>query len=255
MSIRMTQLTRKPNGDWFARKGIPAGVRKVYKLAYGKSQEERFRRDAALPLNKAKMEFSDWLAEIEDRIDRLRSSGKAPQEALTQRQAHALVGRWYEWFTTFKADEGLAMEAVDDIYERYLSVVESGIVSLDPALDEEDGDQERTAVHAARVRAFVAAFSEIDPFMAAEGITLTESARGALIDTLETDFVAALGLLRRRAGGDYSPDGRLNKFPIEEAISKAQSQRGLSGMNIWDAFEAWVKERKPAAVGGAFLRT
>lgn len=83
--------------------------------------------------------------------------------------------------------------------------------------------------------------------MAAEGVTLTESARGALIDTLESDFLAALDLLRRRADVDYSSDDRLNKFSKDEAMSKARTNRGLAGMTIWQAFEGWVTERKLAA--------
>ncbi len=247
MTIKMTKLSRRPNGDWFARKGIPSDARESYKLAFGKSQEERFRRSSAMPAARAKIEFSDWLAEIEERIDRLRSSGEAAPQSLTQRQAHALIGRWYDWFTAAKGDEGLAVEAVDDIYERYRAVIESGIRSFDPVLDENEDYQERTPVHAVHVRAFVTAFSEIDPFLVAEGVSLTENARCALVDTLESDFVAALGLLRRRAEGDYSPDEHLKTFPKDEAISRLQNQRGLSGMTIWHAFEGWVKERKPAA--------
>ena len=48
MAIRMTGPRRSNNGDWFARKGIPADVRSAYRASYGKSQEERFRREASL---------------------------------------------------------------------------------------------------------------------------------------------------------------------------------------------------------------
>jgi|GEM_PF-6340807 len=74
MKIRMTSLKREKNGDWFARKGIPSDVRDSYKLAFGRSQEERFRRDASIPSSRAKIEFADWLAEIEERVEQLRSS-------------------------------------------------------------------------------------------------------------------------------------------------------------------------------------
>jgi hypothetical protein len=42
MAIPMTTLKRAPNGDWFARKGIPKDIRDSYKAAFGVSQEERF---------------------------------------------------------------------------------------------------------------------------------------------------------------------------------------------------------------------
>ncbi|WP_306115214.1 MULTISPECIES: hypothetical protein [unclassified Roseovarius] len=59
--------------------------------------------------------------------------------------------------------------------------------------------------------------------------------------------MAALGLLRRRADGDYSSDERLKAFPEDQIISKVQANRGHTGMTIWQAFESWVTERKPAA--------
>lgn len=43
----MTSLNRAPNGDWFARKVIPAAVRESYRAAHGVGAEARFRRSAS----------------------------------------------------------------------------------------------------------------------------------------------------------------------------------------------------------------
>lgn len=245
MAVKMTSFSRKPNGDWFARKGIPSDVRDSYKLAYGKSQEERFRRDASLPAPSAKIAFSDWLAEVEDRIERLRKARNQAVREMTPRQIHALIGRWYEWFTTQRDETHLTGEAVENIYEQYCQVAESGFSSLDLPDDSEE-DSERSEIHATRVRAFVAAFSEIDAFMAAEGVNLDAPTRVRLLDSLERDFVAALGVLKRRVHGDYSPDHRLTLFPKAEGEDAYRKARGLAGMTVWEAFEAWVNERQPA---------
>ena len=184
MAVKMTSLSRKANGDWFARKGIPSDVRDSYKLAYGKSQEERFRRDASLSAPSAKIAFSDWLAEVEDRIERLRKARNKAVREMTPRQIHALIGRWYEWFTTQGEETHLTGEAVENIYEQYCQVAESGLSSLDLSDDSAD-DSERSEIHATRVRAFVTAFSEIDAFMAAEGVNLGAPTRVRLLDSLE----------------------------------------------------------------------
>jgi hypothetical protein len=60
----MTTLTRAPNGDWFARKGIPKDIRDAYKAAFGVSQEERFRRPASMSQGRAKQELRDWDAAV-----------------------------------------------------------------------------------------------------------------------------------------------------------------------------------------------
>jgi hypothetical protein len=64
MAIRMTNLRRAPNGDWFSRKLIPEDVREAYKAAFRVSQEARFRSPAGTREGQAKQEFRDWDAEI-----------------------------------------------------------------------------------------------------------------------------------------------------------------------------------------------
>ncbi|SMR81499.1 Site-specific recombinase XerD [Aliiroseovarius halocynthiae] len=247
MTIKMTSLKRDKNGDWFARKGIPSAVRESYKLAFGRSQEERFRRPAELPVHRAKIEFSDWLAEVEERIERLRASNPSEIKKLSMRQQHALIGRWYEWFTA-KNDEHieLPLEALESIHEGYLQVVDSvagPLSSLD--IDREEA-KERSPRHAARVAAFIATRSEIDIFLASEGITLVGDEKAELLAAMEGDFDAALYVLKRRAGGDYGPDQRVAKYPRPTPFTKAPASETLAGLTIWGAFEGWVKERQPA---------
>jgi hypothetical protein len=241
----MTSLTRKKNGDWFARKGIPKGVRDAYRAAYGKSQEERFRRGPEVSTSRAKFEFADWLAEVEERIDRLQSASAL--QVLTHRQKHALIGRWYDVYVSGHDAERLTAEATDVIFETYTRAVESGYVADDERDLRPNDDTPRKPKHAARVRAVVAAYSDIDAFLLSEGVKLNETDRCDLIDTLEVDFVGALGILRRRAEGDFSPDHRSTRFPIEVDASRHAKGCTLAGMNAWQAFEAWVAERKPAA--------
>ena len=69
MTVRMTTLRRARNGDWLSRKAIPADVREAYRAAHGVSQEERFRRDASMPVERAKQELREWDATISGRIN------------------------------------------------------------------------------------------------------------------------------------------------------------------------------------------
>ncbi len=73
--VQMTTLRKAPNGDWFARKAIPADVREAYKAAYGAGREVRFRRSATVSLGQAKADFRDWDAEITGRIENTESAG------------------------------------------------------------------------------------------------------------------------------------------------------------------------------------
>jgi hypothetical protein len=98
MAFRMSSLTRTKSGAYRARIGIPADVRDDYQALYGKRWEELFHRPASLPLSKAKVDHSEWVAEIESRLETLRARQRGEGHDLTERQARALAGEWYRSF-------------------------------------------------------------------------------------------------------------------------------------------------------------
>lgn len=239
MIVLMTTLSKAKNGDWFARKGIPADVRSSYQRAYGVRQEERFRRPAELSSGEAKAAFADWVAEVEGRITLLRSAQAGEAQQLTHRQLHALIGRWYEWFVSQHQEQPMPVEAWDHLYEQYQDVREAF------GTDEWEAGEEAevSSRHRSLIRAKVLELSRLPTFLGGEGIRLTHETHDALVDTLEPDFVAVLALLRRRAGGDYRPDTHRERFPASSPKTSAGVK--LTGWNAWQAFEAWVRERKP----------
>jgi integrase len=81
---------------------------------------------------------------------------------------------------------------------------------------------------------------QIEQFLAAKQLALTNAARNLFLDWLWDDLFAALHRLKRRAEGDYSPDKYTERFPKEV-------QGHDSGLTPWQLFELWVKERNPAA--------
>lgn len=101
MAVAMTTLKRAKNGDWLSRKAIPTDIR----TAYSVSHEERFRRPATMPLDRAKQEMREWDADVSSRISALRASAKGEAISLTQRETHSLAGEWYSWFVASFEDE------------------------------------------------------------------------------------------------------------------------------------------------------
>jgi len=63
-----------------------------------KRWEELFHRRASLPLSMAKVDHSEWEAEIESRFAALRAKQRGEGRDLTQREAQALAGEWYRWY-------------------------------------------------------------------------------------------------------------------------------------------------------------
>jgi integrase len=240
MTIPMTTLRRARNGGWLSRKAIPADVREAYRAAHGVSQEERFRRDASMPVERAKQEMREWDATISGRINALRAARRGEGQSLTKRETHALAGEWYLWFVAQHEDEpgtaehwDLNMGWLEGAYLRFGSV-NAGRPDAD-----DDWDSPIIRRH---VRATVAEVAHIPTFLAEHSRTLNPEAYGLFLDTVEAEYVAALALLRRRADGDYSKDNRPLRFP---EISE-QQRNGKVGLSCWGVFEAWVRERKPA---------
>lgn len=238
MTISMPSLKRAKNGDWLARKVIPVELRDAYQRAYGIRQEARFRVSSSKSPGEAKAAFVEWLADIESRIGALRAAASGQPLELTHRQRQELIGRWYDWFLVQHTDDADTVAAWDLRHDRYQDAVEAF-----GADDERDDEKERSPRHALRVRAVVLELSRLPTFLAGEGIQLTSATQDELVDALEADLVAAMALLRRRAGGDYRADTHRDRFPQAAPIVPANGK--LSGWNVQEAFEAYVMERKP----------
>jgi hypothetical protein len=92
------------------------------------------------------------------------------------------------------------------------------------------------------VGATLTELARVPTFLAEHSHTLSPDALNLLLDIVEGDYVAALGLLCRRAEGDYSTDKRPLQFPQVTW----QGQKRAAGLGCRGLFEGWVKERKPA---------
>ncbi|BCB20064.1 tyrosine-type recombinase/integrase [Bosea sp. ANAM02] len=236
MAVAMTSLTRAKNGDWFARKGIPESVRAAYKAAFGVSQEERFRRPASLPMGQAKIELRDWDAEITSRIERLMAQATGGGVSLSFREAHGLAGQWYGWFISRHEEEpgraddwDIEHSQWEDARTRFAGAEEAGEESLQ--------DHPNVRRH---LRSVLMELARVSTFLAAKNLALNAEGMERFLGALEPEYSAALAALRRRSQGDYSPSKREAKFPEFKS-------RASAGMTCWTVFEAWVKERRPAA--------
>ena len=108
MAVRMAGLNRLKNGQFFARKVIPADVREAYARLYGVRWEAQLRLPANTSKHEAKARHGEWLAEIENRIAALRAAATGQGQPLTKLNAIALAGRWYTWFIGQHEDELVA---------------------------------------------------------------------------------------------------------------------------------------------------
>jgi len=119
----MVSLKLSKNGKWIARKGIPADAREEYKRLYSVSQEAILRLPAGTSKPQAKAQLGQWLAEVETRIERIRAATKGEGSPLTQRNALALSGRWYDWFLARHDDDPGSPEHWSDRKEHLLDRV------------------------------------------------------------------------------------------------------------------------------------
>lgn len=223
MAVPMTSLSRAPNGDWFARKGIPKDVRESYKRAFGVSQEERFRRPGSLSTGSAKAELREWDATVTGRIEALRAAVRGEGRGLTHREAHGLAGQWYGWFLEWRADLPVSEGA--------------GAVELEGL----------EAAHSSRgsdaARAYLRERGRIGTFLTEREVTLTPEAQGFLVDVIEPEFRAAWALLDRQASGNFQPDERPQRHPEFKQAGPGKAAR----LTCWTLFEAWIAERQPGA--------
>jgi integrase len=232
----MVGLKRNGNGSWSARKRIPDDVRDEYAALHGPRLEAKFFAPVGTTAPMAKQQFSEWLAETEAHITAIRAKRNGEGIALTERQARALAGEWYEWFVARHPTSNLKKwEALrDEVHEAMREAVGDAEWERNEPDDlwRDDEELRRT------VRPVLADVGETAQFLAMKGQVLSREAHDRFVDWLYEDLSAALRRLIRQAQGDYRDDGYAKRFPKFEATDAGETPQQL--------FDRWVNERKPA---------
>jgi integrase len=236
-----TTLKPAADGGWIARKRIPDDVKDAYAKLYGVRAEARF-HCGPMPAPQARMRHREWLSEIEARINNIRAERKGQGQSLTQKNARALSGEWYEWFIQRHTEQPLPQAHWKLFLERLTDRISLGVDDVrepnDPSRDilkhwGRDYDAREPA------RAMAADYAETSQFLHSKRLVLDPNSRELFLDYVAQDLVFALQRLIRQGGGDWSNDTRLEEFPRFEGTG----DRALTPMSL---FRSWVDERKPA---------
>lgn len=239
MAVRMASLNRKTTGAFVARKGIPEDVRDEYFRLFGVRWEERLTIPAQTPKHEAKTRLGEWTAEIETRIETLRAAARGDGQPLTHRNAHALAGRWYNWYIAQYEDDPGSPERWEELRDQYawnvLRPHAPEEYEINPSADKKWEWARKPEVRAG-VRPLIAQEARVASFLASEGIVLNSDAYALFVDAVSDNLPQALWLLERRARGDYSPDDTPDSFPAftPNRVYKAQ------GLDCWQLFEVFV---------------
>ena len=175
----------------------------------------------------------------------LRTRARGEGATLTQRQVRALAGEWYLWFVGQHEDNPGSVDQWDHVYDAY----EASITKFASGTPEDDRDVSTTPAMCRSTHRALERLGDIETFLNERGMVLAEDTRGGLLDAVEDEFIPALALLRRRAGGDYTRDDRPQKFPEPASNQSRKPREGIkpSGLTVWGLFEAWVAAKGPAA--------
>jgi integrase len=233
-----SKLAPTIEGGFVARKVVPFDVRNEYAKLFGRRTEERL-NTGPMPVLLARARHREWCSEIEARFANIRAERKGEGCTITPKEARALAGEWYGWFTARMA----ASNWPPDVWEDYQAQVRSdlygpamvgGVFSGDP-LD----FWERDSAMRERVRPIIADEAKSQQFLAAKRLVLNSASRIMFVDYVTRDFFAAVTLLARRARGDYGPDKWAEQFPRHEGTAD-------SSLSPWVLFERWIGKAKPA---------
>ncbi len=246
-----TKLASTNKGGFIARKVIPFDVRDEYAKLYGQRTEERL-NTGPLPISLARAKHREWSSEIEARIANIRAARKGEGRTLTPKEARALAGEWYHWFTVRMAIPNWPADVWGDYQahvrsELYGPAMAGGVFSGDP-----QEIRERDSAMRERVRPIIADEAKSNQFLAANLLVLDAASRDMFLDYVTRDFFAALALLARRARGDHGPDKWAEQFPRYEGTADPS-------LTPWSLFERWIAKAKPASSTvnrwrGVFLR-
>src|SRR5262249_43462567 len=158
----VSRLVRSRSGAWKSRKAIPASIRSEYQRLYGgpqarsgKAWEAIFSAPASTPLHRAKVLHAEWLALVERRITAIKGArvSEGATAELSQRDADALAGEWYRWFTSQHLNNPGHVSHWSELKERALELLD---LDRDDAVD-------RIAIEA-----------HVERFLTDRGVTLSK---------------------------------------------------------------------------------
>ena len=235
--LRMVSLTKDTNGNYRARKRLPADVQDEFARLYGPRYEAKFFAPASTPASAAKRLFGEWLADVEGGITSIRAQQTGEGVSLTPRQARALAGEWYDWFIERHpvSDQRKWEHLRDQVHEALRDAVgDHEWEQNNPDDLWRDDEDLRKAI-----RPVLADVGETAQFLAMKGIALDSEARARFLDHLYDDLSAAFKRLIGISQGDYSSDEYRKRFPKFEGPDTGKTPTQL--------FELWIIERQPAA--------
>jgi integrase len=231
MAFRMAGMTRVKSGAFKARKGIPKDVRDHYQALYGVRWEELFRAPAGCPLHRAKVLRSEWEAEIDSRIAALRAKQRGEGHDLSHREAHALAGEWYRWFVGQHEEDPGKSSRWDGLREALWHLLELVAADYETREIDIEAPEVREEIHPK-----LADEAKTAQFLASKGEVLTPAAMELFLDAVLQEFLAAAGLLKRRASGDYSPDQHLQTLPEYRKASPVARRSGKTAMQLFEGY-------------------
>ncbi len=231
-------LLETRRGGKVARKRIPPDVRDEYVRLYGGAPTEARKQFKPQPATLMRAEWREWLSEIEQRIENIRATRRGEGRGLTPKEARALSGEWYAWWSAIMGTAKWPLSVWEDYQTRMLdglhaAATAAGMLSGD-ALDHLARDDGMKA----HCRPVIADEAKTAQFLAAKSLTLDAASRDLFLDCVALDFFAAVALMVRRARGDFTEDDYAKRFP---AAGMADA-----GLTPWKLFEEWIASAKPA---------
>ncbi len=154
-------------------------------------------------------------AQVSDWFDMLRTG----ITTLSQRDAVALAGEWYRWFTSQHSEEpgspGTWSRKRECLIDNHLR----------------DGDETPAGLELE---------ARTDQFLAERGVVLSPAARSRFMAAMAYEYLEATKTLGRRAGGDYSADAHLIELP--PPLSNGPAKEALTFDSLIDG---WAREAEP----------
>jgi hypothetical protein len=236
MVLSMSRPWKHPKtGVYYFRKVVPEAMRAlVGKVEVRQTLGTKAPREAAL-------RHAELAAKVASEWEALR---RGP-EPLTPKQAAALAGLWYRWFT------GEREEAAGDdpdgwtmLSEQLHDIELSGRPELDEPDERDTPHLTRSPATQRRIDAFLTQHGAINAFFEARDLHLFPSQLPAFMAALETEFYAAMRLLARRAGQDWRTDKRPEKFPEWQPSPQPHATSAAPDLTLTGMLDGWWTEAK-----------